>query len=42
MAIKQNILRWCRNRDLFESQIPVTTGEFELGITCIRSSYLTD
>ena len=34
-------LRWCRARDLFGSQIPVTTGEFELQISCIRSSYLT-
>ena len=28
-------------RDLFGSQIPVTTGGFELRISCIRSSYLT-
>ena len=28
-------LRWCRVRDLFESQIPVTTGEFELRMSCI-------
>ena len=35
-------LRWCRARDLFGSQIPVTTGGFELRITCIRSSYLND
>ena len=25
-------------RELFESQIPVTTGGFELGISCIRRS----
>ena len=36
-----NILRWCRARDLFGSQIPVTIGGFELRISCIRSSYLT-
>ena len=34
-------LRWCRTRDLFRSQFPVTTGEFELRICCIQSSYLT-
>ena len=34
-------LRWCRARDLFGSQIPVTTGGFELRISCIQSSYLT-
>ena len=34
-------LRWCRARDLFGSQIPVTTGGFELRISCIRNSYLT-
>ena len=33
-------LRWCRARDLFGSQIPVTTGGFEQRISCIRSSYL--
>ena len=33
-------LRWCRARDLFESQIPVITGGFELQISCIRRSYL--
>ena len=33
-------LRWCRAQDLFGSQIPVTTGGFELRISCIRSSYL--
>ena len=33
---------WCsRARDLFGSQIPLTTGGFELQISCIRSSYLT-
>ena len=34
-------VRWCRARDLFASQIPVTTGGFELRISCIRSHYLT-
>ena len=34
-------LRWCRALDLFVSQISVTTGGFELQISCIRSSYLT-
>ena len=34
-------LRWCRARDLSESQIAVTTGGFELRISWIRSSYLT-
>ena len=34
-------VRWCRARDLFGSQIPVTTEGFELQISCIRSSYLT-
>ena len=34
-------LRWCRTRDLFRSQFPVTTAEFELRICCIQSSYLT-
>ena len=29
-------LRWCRARDLVGSQIPVTTGVFELRISCIR------
>ena len=33
-------LRWCRARDLFGSQFPVTTGGFELQISCIRSNYL--
>ena len=31
----------CRARDLFGSLIPVTTGCFELRISCIQSSYLT-
>ena len=31
------ILQWCRARDSFESQIPVTTGGFEQRISCIRS-----
>ena len=30
-------LRWRRVRDLFGSQIPVTTGGFELRISCIQS-----
>ena len=34
-------VRWCRARDLFGSQIPVTTRGFELQISCTRSSYLT-
>ena len=34
-------LRWCRPRDLFGLQIPVTTGRFELRICCIGSRYLT-
>ena len=34
-------LRLCRARDLFGSRIPVTTGGFELQISCIRSSFLT-
>ena len=34
-------LRWCRARDLFGSQITVTTGGFELRISCIRNSCLT-
>ena len=28
-------------RDLFGSQVPVTTGGLELRISCIQSSYLT-
>ena len=35
------ILWWCHVRELFGSQIPVTTGGFELWISCIRRSYLT-
>ena len=31
----------CRAPDLSRSQIPVTTGGFELRTSCIRSSYLT-
>ena len=34
-------LQWCRARDLFGLQIPVTTGGFELRISCIQNSYLT-
>ena len=34
-------LRWCHNRYLFVSQIPVTTRGSELRISCIWSSYLT-
>ena len=34
-------LRWCRARDLFGSQMPVTAGGFELKISCIWSSYQT-
>ena len=34
-------LRWYCARDLFVSQIPVNTGGFELRISFIRSSYLT-
>ena len=34
-------LRCCHAQDLFGSQIPVTTGGFELQISCIQSSYLT-
>ena len=34
-------LRWCHARDLFGSQIPVTTRGFELRISCIPSRYLT-
>ena len=33
-------LRWCRAQDLFGSQIPVTTGGFEIQISWIQSSYL--
>ena len=35
------ILLWCHARGLFGSQIPVTTGGFELQISCIRSIYLS-
>ena len=35
-------LQWYRAQDLFESQIPVTTGDFELQISCMRGSYLTN
>ena len=35
------ILQWCYARGLFGSQIPVTTGGFELQISYIQSSYLT-
>ena len=34
-------LRWCLARDLFGSQIPVTTAGFELPISCIQSGYVT-
>ena len=34
-------LRWLRARDLFGSQIPVSTGGFKLRISFIWSSYLT-
>ena len=34
-------LQWFCAQDLFGSQIPVTTGGFELWISCIQSSYLT-
>ena len=34
------LLWWCHAEELFESQIPVTTGGFELQIVCIQSSYL--
>ena len=34
-------LQWCRARDLLGSQIPVTTGGFELRISFIRNRYLT-
>ena len=32
-------LRWCPARDLFGSQSPVTTGGFELQVSCIQSRY---
>ena len=31
-------LRWCRAQDLFGSQIPATTGGFELRVSCIQTS----
>ena len=34
-------LRWSPAQDLFRSKIPVTTGGFELRISCTRSNYLT-
>ena len=34
-------LRWCRARDLFGSQIPMTTRGFEQSISCIQSHHLT-
>ena len=34
-------LQWCYARDLFGSQITVTTGGFEPQISCIQRSYLT-
>ena len=33
-------LRWRRARDVFESQIPVTTGGFEKRFSSTRSNYL--
>ena len=36
-----SILQWCHAQGLFGSQIPETTGGFELQSSCIRSSYLT-
>ena len=41
VKVKIEELRWCRARDLSGSQIPATTGGFELRVSCIRSSYLT-
>ena len=32
------LLQWCHTLELFGSQIPVTTGGFELGISCIWSN----
>ena len=32
-------MRWCRPRDLFGLQIPVTTGVSEIEISFIRSTY---
>ena len=37
--LKCLILRWCRARDLFGSQIPVNTGGFELWISCRLGNY---
>ena len=34
------LLQWCPPRDLFGSQILLTTGRFELWITCIQISSL--
>ena len=36
----KHLMQWCRARDLFGSPTPVTTEEFELPISCLRSSYL--
>ena len=33
-------LRWCCARDLFGSQIPVTTGGFQVPFSCRQSGYL--
>ena len=35
------ILRWCRARDLFGPQIPVTSDKKSLRISYIRNRYLT-
>ena len=35
------ILWWCHAQELFESQVPVTLGGFELKISYIWSNYLT-
>ena len=35
------LLRWCRARNFDESQIPVTSGGFILGIPYMQCSYLT-
>ena len=41
-VIRKNILlRWCRARNLFGSQIPVTIGGSELQVSCMQSCYLT-
>ena len=34
-------LQRCWSQELFQSQIPVTTGGFELRISCKQSNYLT-